>query len=361
MPLDGLPDLHDRTVPPQLPFGQFNGLAFIGEAPGINEVEKGIPFCGQAGNIFDAILRAAHIDRAQCFVSNVVSTKLEDNDLRTERIRRGTGWSEFWDNNVRRLQSELAAIKPTVVVPMGGTALLALAGTSSISAQRGNARMGAGLFAEYKLLPTWHPAAILRQWNLYNIAIGDIIHAYAEALRGPTLIWPERELIIAPTIDQVECFLAKWCTNAEQSPKMVGPLSCDIETGWGMVRGISFAPSSRRAMYVPFISLSDISRSYWHDFASEKRAWLACKAALESPAPKLGQNFANYDVVWLLTKMGIRPRNLCHDLRLLHKALHPELPAGLGFMGSAYSDQGAWKAWAKHGGSKLERGEKRDE
>jgi DNA polymerase len=354
MPLDGVIPFHDRIVPSVPPVAPFCGLAFVGEAPGAEEVDRLRPFVGPSGRVFDALLRSAGIDRAACWVGNVLSTKLEDNDLRKEKERRGPAWGEHWQSNISRLHSELSAIQPTVTVALGGTALLALAGTTSVAQFRGQPRMGTGLFSTFKVFPTWHPAFLLRSWDSRNTALGDLLRVKIELEKGPGLVWPERVLNIAPSIEEVERAAEEWQVGD-------GPLSCDIETGWGQIRGIAFAPSSREALYCPFISLAALDRNYWPSHALEARAWAACKRLLECPRPKLGQNFANYDIIWLLGKAGIRPRAYCHDLRLLHKALWPELPAGLAFMGAAHSDQGAWKAWAKHGGSKVERGEKRDE
>lgn len=344
MPLDARPDPRETEVAPERPVLPFNGIALVGEAPGDTEVERMRPFCGASGRVLDAVLRASGIERKECWVGNVFSTKLDENEVKAERARRGAGWDAFWQGNIARLHAELVAVRPTVVVALGGTALLALAGTPSIAKMRGQPMMGTGLFKQFKLLPTYHPAFILRQWDFYNIAIGDMQRALAERDRGPSIIWPHRTLYVAPSLAEVEAHLPTWCAQAGPD----NPLSCDIETGWGMVRGVAFAPSQLEAMYVPFISLNTLSRSYWHTFEEEKRAWLAVKAALESPCPKLGQNYANYDAIWLLTKMGIRTRGFTHDLRLLHKALYPELPASLGFMGAAYASQGSWKAWSAH-------------
>lgn len=354
MPLDGVLPLRERVVPSARPTAPFCGIAFVGEAPGAEEVDRLRPFVGPSGRVFDALLRSAGIDRSACWVGNAISTKLEDNDIRAEKALRGPAWEEHWQSNIVRLHSELSALSPTVTVALGGTALLALAGTTSVAQFRGQPRMGVGLFADLKVFPTWHPAFLLRSWDNYNIAIGDLLRVKAEVAKGPGLIWPKRTLNIAPSIEEVEDAAVRWQEGD-------GPLSCDIETGWGMVRGIAFAPSQFEALYCPFISLAALDRNYWPSVALEKRAWRACKTLLECGRPKLGQNFANYDVVWLLTKMGIRPVHYSHDLRLLHKTLYPELPAGLAFMGAAHSEQGAWKAWAKHGGSKVERGEKRDD
>ena len=340
------------AVGPQLPVRRPCKLAFVGEAPGEHEVEKLRPLVGPSGSTFNALLRSAGIDRDACLVTNVYEHRLEENDVAKEQARMGADWAPWHAAQVERLSAEIALCQPTVIVPLGGTALNALAQTKAITSFRGQPMMGKGPFEKYKLLPTFHPAFILRQWNMFPIAVGDLLRAQAEADIGMEIRWPKRELYIDPTIEQVEAFL-RLCNETNL-------LSCDIETGWGMIRGVSFAPNSRIGMYVPFIDLRKPSKSYWDDPAHEKRAWQAVRAILEGPTPKLGQNFALYDSIWLLRKAGIRVANYRHDLRLLHKALFPELNAGLAFMSSAYSNQGAWKHWGGGNVTQAERGEKRD-
>lgn len=352
--LDGAPDIHDRTVASTFPKGGRAKLALIGEAPGEREVERGLPFCGPSGSVLDAMLRAAGIDRADCYVGNVYDTKLRDNKVSEHRAALGAeAWELFHSRNAERLYADLSSLGCNVVVPLGATALLALAGTPSIAQFRGSVRMGLGQFAGFKLVPTFHPAMVLRQWSNYTICIGDLIRAAKQAELGPGIVWPKRELNITPSIEEVEQYLAGPCRQTDL-------LSVDIETGWGQVRGVSFAPSQFEALYVPFIALNKLDRNYWPDAATEKKAWLAVRDCLQSPTPKLGQNFANYDVIWLLGKMGIKVNGLGDDLRLLHKALYPELPASLAFMGSAYSEQGSWKTMARHSGRRVKDDDKRD-
>jgi hypothetical protein len=64
---------------------------------------------------------------------------------------------------------------------------------------------------------------------------------------------------------------------------------------------------------------------------------------LESPTPrKLFQN-GLYDIAFLWRAYGIKVMGAEHDTMLLHHALQPESLKGLGFLGSIYSDEGAWK------------------
>ncbi len=347
---DGLLPLHLRPVPAQLPRRTPCKIALIGEAPGEREVARGQPFVGPSGSLLDAMLRTAEIVRDDCLVTNVYDTKLTDNDVSAHAKALGDQWQAFHEGNLGRLAGEISRASPNLLVALGGTALSALASVAGLQTHRGNARMGAGAFAGYKVFPTYHPAAILRQWSHYTVAIGDLVRAAQEA-ESPTLTYPRRALYITPTIEEVETFLSGPCRDT-------GLLSVDIETGWGQIRGVNFAPNTSEAMYVPFIWLSRTNRSYWATPEDEERAWVAVRECLQSPTPKVGQNFANYDVVWLLERAGIRVASLTHDLRLLHKSLYPELPANLQFMGSAYSRQGAWKHWGrgkKHGGSEEDK------
>lgn len=329
-------------------------LAFVGEAPSDREVERGRPFVGPSGKVFDAVLRAANIDREECFVGNVFSTMLRGNDVAKHRATMtAEAWAAFVSGNLERLRVELALVDPHVIVPLGGTALWHLGGRDGITAHRGAPMPGRGIAEGFKLLPTLHPAAILQTWKHYTILVGDIVRAAGEVARGRLIIRPQRSLIIQPTIEEVEETLRVY-TQTDL-------LTCDIETGWGMIRGIAFAPDATQAIYVPFVSLAERDRSYWRTEAEEVRAWAAVKAILESPTPKLGQNFANYDAMWLLKKAGIRVMGVSEDTRLLHAALYPELPKSLAFMGQTYGSQGVWKTWAGFGAKKKDRGEKRDE
>jgi len=55
-----------------------------------------------------------------------------------------------------------------------------------------------------------------------------------------------------------------------------------------------------------------------------------------------------YDIQWLWRKAGIHPRgDSDHDTMLMSHALYPEMPKGLGFLGSVYSDESAWKELRK--------------
>lgn len=320
-----------ERVPSQQPSRLPTKLAFVGEAPGIEEIERCRPFVGPSGQVFDALLRTAGLDRSAYYVGNVFDTKCPDNDC-SEWMRDPA----IAEPALARLAGELRAVEPNVVVPLGGTALWALTGSTAISQARGAVQAATRTLPGAKLVPTYHPALVMRQWQHFSIVVGDLLRAAREAELGPQIVWPRRSILLEPTFDEFEVYTLDEIFQSDL-------LSVDIETGWGQITCIGFAPSVESAIVVPFVDFDKPARSYWPTPEQEVEVWQLVKQILESDVPKLGQNFAQYDAYWLLAKMGIRTRNLLHDTRLLHHALYPELEKSLAFMGNSYGSQGAWK------------------
>lgn len=342
--------IHVHAQKPSIPRHPL--IAFLGEAPSDEEVDKGVPLVGPSGRIFGACLRTAGIDRRECWVGNVFDEQLPGNDVGawcySVAEARGQGWAgdppaisgvgvlrpeHGW--HLLRLRDELAALQPDLIVPLGGTALWALTGQNSIGEVRGAAALASHIAPGVKIFPTYHPAFIQKDWRYFAVVVGDFIRAAEEAKRGVGLTLPDISVVLEPTIETLEAW----------DKRIIGAdlLSVDIETGWGHIMCIGFAPSPKEAIVVPFVDLRQADKSYWRTPQEELEALEIVKRWVECPAPKLGQNFSAYDAFWLLDKWGIRPVNLREDTRILHHALYPELPKDLGFMGASYTDQGPWK------------------
>lgn len=332
----------DTIVPPDLPRSVPCPIAFVGEAPGDDEIShrpvpggpiQPRPFVGPAGRVLNAGLRSAGIERADHLVTNVFNIKAPDNDVGP--------WlrdPEFYQPHLDRLRAEIAAANPRVIVPLGNTALWALLGAAgNISHYRGALTPGGPLAPGVKLLPTYHPSAVQRQWKLLPLFVRDLVKAAYEASRGPKIIYPKVELLVEPSYGDVKDFMAE-CRKSDL-------LSTDIETGWHQITCIGFAPTPDRAMCIPFVDLRKADRSYWSSAHQEVLVWKLIRDVLEDPkVPKLGQNFT-YDVYWLLKRQGIRVMGYGEDTRLMHGTLYPELPKDLASMAASYTRFGAWKAW----------------
>jgi len=189
----------------------------------------------------------------------------------------------------------------------------------------------------FKFLPTYHPAAIFRAWHWRPIVLADLLKGQRER-HSAAICRPERRLLVNPSIAEVE----GWTGDALASAKLLAP---DIETLKGQIRCIGFARSREDVLVIPFIARLS-GGSYWASEHEELRAWKCVRALLESAIPKVFQN-GLFDLQYLAN--FARPRNCLHDTMLLHHALYPELQKGLGFLGSIYSNDIAWKLLRRHG------------
>lgn len=338
-------------VPAQYALSGTAKVAFVGEAPSDEEVDAGIPLVGPSGRIFDAMLRTAGLDRRNYHVTNVFNEQLPENEVANWTAplaeARSGGFADLppvaggtlrpeYRHHLTRLAEELADVRPDVVVPLGGTALWAFTGQTNISQMRGAVVSASRILPGVKLVPTYHPAFVMRQWKFFGTVVLDFQKAVREAELGRSIIRPVRKLLLEPTIPDIRAFRKEHLSGS-------GLISCDIETGWGMITCIGFAQDTENAICIPFVDLRQPDKSYWRHSSEEAVAWDEVQEILEGPAPKLGQNYGAYDAFWLLDKYGIRTNNMTHDTRLLHHALFPESPKDLASMGATYGSQGAWK------------------
>ncbi len=125
-------------------------LVFVGEAPGADENEQGLPFVGRAGQLLTKIIEAMGLTRDQVFICNVLKCRPPEN--RPPAPKEVENCRPF-------LKRQLEIIKPQVIVALGNHAVKALLqNESGISSLRGT-------FQKYEGIPvmcTYHPAYLLR-------------------------------------------------------------------------------------------------------------------------------------------------------------------------------------------------------
>lgn len=332
-------------------------LALVGEAWGEHEERERAPFVGPAGWELTKMLTAAEINRADCFLTNVFNLRPQDNSLfylsgtKEERIagypqaiasykgsQKKVWIHERYQSELDRLATELIEENPNIIVCLGNTPLWALGGTTGISSIRGTTLLSTHTVTGFKLLPTYHPAAVLRQWELRPTTVVDLQKALRESA-FPEIRRPQRFIWIEPTLADLETFYGQYIQSCER-------LSVDIETAGNQITCIGFAPRHDVALVIPFFDSRRKNKCYWPDVHTEQQAWRFVKETLESEIPKVFQN-GLFDVSFLLRSYGIRTMGAEHDTMLLHHALQPESLKSLGFLGSIYTDEGAWKIMRK--------------
>jgi len=321
-------------------------IAIVGEAFGEQEEREQLPFVGYSGQELTRMLDEAGIHRSECFLTNVFNLHPPGNKVewfcgpRAEGITgypaliKGKHVRQEFAGEIERLGEEIFAINPNVVIALGNTAMWALLGRTAISKFRGTTELSTHTASGYKVLSTYHPAAVGRQWELRPTVILDLMKAAREA-EFPEVRRPRREIWIEPTLEDLYEFDRVHASSARN-------LSVDIETSGDQITCIGFASGGETGIVIPFYDSRRKDRSYWPDARSECEAWRFVKDMLTRPIPKLFQN-GLYDIAFLWRAYGIKVLGAEHDTMLLHHALQPESLKSLGFLGSIYTDEGAWK------------------
>lgn len=238
-------------------------------------------------------------------------------------------------DHLDRLGDFILHTDPNLVICLGGTALWAMAGVSTIKANRGRLRLSTHTVAGYKLLPVYHPAYLLRNWSDRPVTVLDLTKAHRHA-DHPDFHLPDRTIWIEPGLDDIQTFIREFI-------RIDNLLSVDIETVRDRITCIGLAPSASLGIVIPFDAPGRKGRHYWPDLQSEIAAWRMVREVLEDPRiPKLFQN-GLYDIAFLARSVGIHVRDARHDTMLLHHALQPELEKGLEFLGSVYTEETNWK------------------
>ena len=125
-------------------------LVVVGEGPGATEDETGRPFVGRAGELLTEILAAVGLPREQVFICNVVKCRPPSNRKpQPDEIAACVPY----------LYRQLEAIRPAVILAMGGTAAETLLNTKQPLSQL---RSHVHEFRGIPLVVTYHPAALLR-------------------------------------------------------------------------------------------------------------------------------------------------------------------------------------------------------
>lgn len=137
-------------------------ILVIGEAPGADEDEQGLPFVGKAGQLLTKILESVRLSRDEVYIANIVKCR-PPNNRRPEK--------EEVDNCEPYLIKQIELIKPQFILSLGLTSVDTLLKKSHKMADvRGKLLDYQGI----KMLVTYHPAALLRNPNWKKFVWEDI-------------------------------------------------------------------------------------------------------------------------------------------------------------------------------------------
>lgn len=151
-------------------------VVLVGEAPGATEDEMGLPFVGRAGELLDRMLQEqAGVRREDIFIANVLKCRPPGNrDPRPEEVEICSPY----------LREQIRSIWPDVIMTMGNPATRFILRTDS-----GITRLRGKVFrtGHFAVLPTFHPAAVLRDPQKMHDLEYDF-HLMGQILRGEIVV-----------------------------------------------------------------------------------------------------------------------------------------------------------------------------
>lgn len=125
-------------------------IMFIGEGPGADEDEQGEPFVGRAGKLMNMAFKVVGIKREEVYIANIVKCRPPANRNPEE---------DESEACLNYLRNQVILVQPEIIVLLGSVALKNILGKEyGITQSRGKWIEKRGI----KYMPTWHPAALLR-------------------------------------------------------------------------------------------------------------------------------------------------------------------------------------------------------
>jgi DNA polymerase len=141
-------------------------VVFIGEAPGRNELEKGEPFVGKAGERFSDILTDLGLKREEIYITNAIKHGLRKTDPVTgRRSNRPASRLEMQRSSIY-LKREVECLKPSILVTLGAVPLKMLLDLKALNMSEYAGRLIS--LNDIELFPMFHPAALI-----YNRSLSD--------------------------------------------------------------------------------------------------------------------------------------------------------------------------------------------
>jgi DNA polymerase-1 len=330
---------YDRPfVPPEIR-PDAEGL-LVGESPWKTEVEQQLPFVGPAGNTLEELLTASGLRRADFSVTNAVLCQPH----LVPSGSRGDFKIEEIPNAVIRLchdtflQPLVERLKPNLVVPMGDVAVNAITKRRGITRQRGLLfQHKFGSFTT-KVLPTFHPAYIMRSPQMMPLTVSDLRQAAEQLAFADVMDY-------AKTVDYqslgTKAAALAWFDALDQADEIA--IDCET-TGLNYLTDdvlcISFASQERKARVLDFFTLYPDRVDWAYDPTVLTRLY----ELLHSGKIIYGQNF-KFDLrflrqvflKWLAKDLDIQ-KIRWREVLLMQHLLDETQPKDLKSMAHMYTD-----------------------
>lgn len=188
-------------------------IAFVGEAPGVQEARVGKPFVGPSGQLLNVVLNHHGVERSEVFLSNACLCRPADGSTPPKAAIQCCR---------QRLGSELMARGVEKVVALGNSAAESLLGQSGITSLRVGPPRRSRIFPNLEVIPTIHPAAALRVADQFPYIVRDI-----GKLNYVAPEWADPQYVVAVDGDEALVLLGQ--LESRKPEALVIDIEVDVE------------------------------------------------------------------------------------------------------------------------------------
>ena len=323
-------------------------IVAIGQTPGPDEIRSGSPFSGSSGWEWDKMLREAGLSRSNIFCFNVTDTlppsgKVENFfSKKREADKNGLPFimgrrpnDDCIVEGIKNAYKVIDSIQPNVIIALGDLAMWALTGERGIMKWRGSIMESNEINGKvYKVIPTYNPAFVQRNWPTRWITIQDHRRAFHQSL-FPEIKYPKRSYLIRPTFDEamdaIELARGTETTN-------------DLETWSNQIACVGIGYNMDEAACIPFMC-SNKPEGYWTP-DEELLLTLKLKDVLTDPNTSVIFQHGHFDAQIYIAQWGYIP-NVSYDTMIAQHVCYPDMKKSLDFMASLYCRY--YKFWKDEG------------
>lgn len=316
-------------------------IMLVGDMPTFDDEHQGRLFVGQAGAELDRMLHEAGLLRGECYLTTtckyrgpldnwlIFRKKAPEVDAIDYEFTNGAWVHKILREGIDELWSEISKIQPNLIVVFGDVSLWALTEISGLNAWRGSIVEAVD---GRKLLPTFSPSLILKQWELRPVVVHDLRRANRER-NSASITQPEYDFTVRPSFEQVNRRLDRLLELLNRGQIR---LSIDIETRNYSIACVGIAWSKSEAICIPFQSVTSPSNMYW-SFDEHAHIVGRLKEVLgHRNCRGVGQNFS-FDQQYFLTEFFFRV-HITDDTMVAQHVLMPGTPKDLAYLSSLYCE-----------------------
>lgn len=320
-------------------------IMLVGEAWGQEEERTGLPFMGSSGQELNRMLHDAGIMRSECYATNVVNARPPFNDIekwvtgkRKDITPDMTKERNLWvapvvRKGLERMWEEIDLVQPNVIVALGNTALWALTGQTGVTKWRGS-QLLTDCPRRLKVIPTLHPALVLRDYSQRPIVVNDLKRVRRESETREYGNVPDWNFVVAKTKEQTLGILADLKRGLDAGT--LEWIDFDIETAAGHIDCVGISWSLQDALIIPFMCREDRA-GYWPTPEVEAEIVHALYLVLTHPRVKVRWQNGLYDAQYTYRHWHFVPRG-AQDTMIAHHSVFCGLPKSLAFLASMHCD-----------------------